>query len=387
MGADTKGIPEDLFHTVRTWPEWLKERKREGRKIVGYTGRFVPEELIHASGAVPYLICKGGDPGPVEATLPYMLRFMNPFVRAQMGYHLLGVDPVVPMLDLIVAQCDDCHMARMTDLMEYLKLPTLRIGVPNDWEKDLSFEYYRKGLVRLRRRLEDLTGSPVSDEALKEAIRSVNAVRSALEGIGGLRKRHPPPIGGYDFIRLNHASFASDIGEAVPRLRRLFEERKSGESPFSEKAPRVLVAGRVIAMGDYAVPRLIEESGGVIVAEMLDEGMRHCRWNVRTDGDPLDGLANVYFRERVPPSIFQPAWRKRLEYLQKLIQAYRVDAVVWYQLSFDEIYDMEYPILAKALEAIRVPVLRLETSYEYSREAMAPLKTRVESFVDSIRAR
>ena len=51
-------ILEELAQITRTRPEQLKDRKAKGTKLVGYTGRFVPEELIHASGAVPYLLCR-----------------------------------------------------------------------------------------------------------------------------------------------------------------------------------------------------------------------------------------------------------------------------------------------------------------------------------------
>lgn len=110
-------IIEELAQIARTRPETLRKQKEKGITIIGYTGRFIPEELIYACGATPYLMCRGGEPEPPEAVLPYMLRFMSPFARAQIGYYLLGRDPVIPMLDLIVAQCDDCHMGRLADLL------------------------------------------------------------------------------------------------------------------------------------------------------------------------------------------------------------------------------------------------------------------------------
>ena len=98
-------------------------------------------------------------------------------------------------------------------------------------------------------------------------------------------------------------------------------------------------------------------------------------------------LGKTYYLERTPPTIFQPAWEKRLQSLKRMISDYKIDGVVWYQLSFDEIYDMEYPIVARALEELKIPILRLDTSYAYSREATGPLVTRIESFVESIRQR
>lgn len=375
----------NLAKNVRVWPEKLRSEKTKGIKVIGYTGRFIPEEIIYAAGAKPFLICRGGEPEPTEAVLPYMLRFVSPFARAQIGHHLLGLDPVIPMLDLIVAQCDDCHMSRLADLLEYFNLPTKRIGIPPDWEKNLSVEYYYKGLARLKETLEDLTGNTISDQKLRESIESMNKIRGRLNQINLLRKEQPPPVGGYDFIRLNHYSFYCEPDNLLKELGYLYNQMKQGERSFSAEAPRVLLAGHVVAIGDYVVPKLIEDSGGVIVTEFLDEGMRQCLWKVKTEGDLLKNLGETYFLERIPPSIFQPAWRKRVDFLKKLIEEFDVDGVVWYQLSFEEIYDMEGAVIAKAMEEMNIPFLRLESSYEYAREAMGPLKTRIEGFIESIK--
>jgi len=378
---------EELAQIARTRPEKLKEQKEKGVKIVGYIGRFVPEELIYASGALPYLLCRGGQPEPPDAVIPYMLRFMSPYSRSQIGYHLLGIDPVVPMLDLIVAQCSDCHESRLADLFEYFKLPTIRLGVPPDWEKSLSRDYYYKGLTRLIEKLEAITGNKVSEQRLKESTDSINKIRWLLSKINLLRKNQPPPIGGADFIRLNHYSFYGDPEKLLPKLNDLYEELQKSTSPFPKEAPRLLLAGHVVGVGDYVVPKLIEDSGGVIAAEFLDEGMRHCEWNVKTDGDLIRNLGETYFLERTPPSIFQPAWEERAKIMKKLIKDFSIDGVIWYELSFDEIYDLECSIISKVTDEMNIPFLKLESSYEYAREAVGPLTTRVESFVETVKQR
>ena len=44
-------------------------------------------------------------------------------------------------------------------------------------------------------------------------------------------------------------------------------------------------------------------------------------------------------------------------------------------------------IIAERMKEMKIPFLKLESSYEYSREAMGPLTTRVESFIESIKER
>ena len=141
---------------------------------------------------------------------------------------------------------------------------------------------YYQGLNRLKEKLESVTGNKISDQRLKESIESINKIRDQLKKISLLRKKTSPHIGGYDFIRLNHYSFYGDIDHLNQRFSDLYEQLKIAKSPFSKEAPRILLAGHVVSVGDYVVPKLIEDSGGVIVTELLDEGMRQCLWNVKT---------------------------------------------------------------------------------------------------------
>ena len=307
---------------------------------------------------------------------------MSPYGRAQIGYHVLGMDPVMPMLDLIVMQSTDCMESRLADVFEYLKLPTARLGVPVDWDKPLSLEYYQKQLARLKEKLEALTSHGISDEKLRGSIESMNRIRRLFRKINLLRKEPSPPLGGYDFMRLNHHSFYCDPEFLIKKLEAIYNELKKGMSPFSKDAPRILLAGHVVGVGDYVAPKLIEDSVGVIAAEFLDEGMRRFEYEVKTEGDLMKNLGNAYYMERTPPSIFQPAWERRVETMKTIISDYDIDGVIWYQLSFDEIYDMECSIVSKFMDKSNVPFMKLESSYEYSREAMGPLTTRIESFME-----
>jgi benzoyl-CoA reductase subunit C len=312
---------------------------------------------------------------------------MDPFSRAQIGYHLLGMDPVLPLLDLVVAQCEDCHMTRLADMLEYFEFPTHKLGVPPDWDKSIAVDYYYQRLNKLKENLETMTGKKITDQKLGDAIESMNRMRTLIKEIDGFRKEHPPKIGGHDFIRLNHYSFFMDFEELIPELEALITELNQSDGSFSTDTPRILMAGNVVAYGDYIVPKLIEDSGAVIVSDFMDRGHRYCHWNVESNGNLMDNIGKIYYLDRVPPTIFQPAWNERVAHLKELIEENNIDGVVWYQLSFDEIHNLESAIVAKVMDEIDMPFLKLESAYEYTREAMGPLTTRVESFVSSIKQR
>ena len=118
---------------------------------------------------------------------------------------------------------------------------------------------------------------------------------------------------------------------------------------------------------------------------MLDEGVRLTEKDVDTEGDLIENFARNRYLDTLPIDLFQPSWKQRFERIKELMAAGAVDGVIWYQLAFDEIYDMEYSCVAKWLGDMKVPLLKLETAYSYSREEMGPLMNRIENFVQNLK--
>lgn len=353
-----KEILRELELLAKARVKELAQAKKNGTKIIEYTGTFIPEELIRAAGAETYLMCRGGEPEPPDAVLDYMLRFMNPLARSMAGFLELGLDPVTPMSDLLVTQQTDCHVGRVTELLEFKGVKVNKVGVPADWDKPVAFEYYVASLRKMLAQVEEITGKKVDETLAKEYFAKANQINGLFRKLNDLRKKENPPIGLYEIIRLQHYSFIVSADVMIEKLTELYQKLENAPGKFPEGAPRILFLGRALAIGDYTVPRVVEESGGVIVAEMLDEGIRVTEKDVALDGDLVENFARNRYLDKFPISPFQPAWRDRFEYIKKLVEEYQVDGVIWYQLSFDEIYDMEYTCLAKWMEQIGVSIMK-----------------------------
>jgi len=364
----------------------LKKAKKAGRKVIQYTGNFIPEEFIRAAGAEPYLMCRGGEPEPTEVILDDMLRFMNPLSRSMAGFYKMGIDPVSPISDLIITHQSECHIGRITELLEIWGLPIIKVGVPADWDREFAFEYYYDGLKKAVEKIEEVTGNKIEEAKVRECMADTNAVNAGLRKISSLRKKANPPIGTLEFIKLNHWSYMVEPKLMAQKLDELYEELKDAPGKFEEGAPRLLIFGHAVAIGDYTVPLTVEKSGAMIVADFMDEAMRPYDFDFDlTEADPLRAFAKCRYLQKPPANIFQPSWKTRLQYLLKLIEEYKVDGVISYQLVFDEIYNMEYSSLAKHLGDREIPLIKIESSYEYSREAMGQLTTRIESFIDAVK--
>jgi benzoyl-CoA reductase/2-hydroxyglutaryl-CoA dehydratase subunit BcrC/BadD/HgdB len=363
----------------------LTRLRKNGTKLIGYApGGYMPEELVYAAGAVPVGLIRGGDPEPVAESAAYVPRFIDTFCRSQIGYRMMGGDPLYEMIDLLVVPVTDHNIKTIADCFNFFtNTSVFRFGVPHQKDEH-AFEYYLAGLRTLKDKLEEFTGNKIDEGKLREAIDLCNRMRELLKEISLLRKSERPPINGYEFVKLNHASFIADKRIFIDTLESIYRELK-GKPASNPKRQRILLTGSTLAMGDYKVLEMAEEAGASIVIEEFAEGMRHYWQNVQVNGDLMQALADRYFRRREPPAWFRPS-RERLDYLIELARDFNVDGIIWYQLMYRSSYDIQAFYFEKLLKKeLDIPILKLESDYDVSERG--PLKTRIETFVEITKTR
>ena len=165
----------------------------------------------------------------------------------------------------------------------------------------------------------------------------------------------------------------------------LYRELKEQKIEYSNgDPPRVLLAEPNLAIGDYKIVDLIDEVGGVVVAEDICEGMRHYWDKVDEDnGNLLEALGRRYFSQRLPAAFQMPSMRRRLSFLENTAREYAIDGIVWYQLKNCETYDLEAFYLNQKLMEVGIPMLNLES--EYQAQEREGFRTRIETFIETIR--
>jgi len=90
-------------------------------------------------------------------------------------------------------------------------------------------------------------------------------------------------------------------------------------------------------------------------------------------------LAETYLIKRLEPAWFRPS-KGRIEAIMRLIEDFRADGVIWYQLMYRDGYDMQSFILERKLkEESSIPMLKIESDYDTSEKG--PLRTRIETFI------
>ncbi len=131
--------------------------------------------------------------------------------------------------------------------------------------------------------------------------------------------------------------------------------------------------------GNSKVPEIIEDRGGMIVAEESCTGTRSFWDPVDEDKEPMPGLAERYIK--IPCSCMSPNDR-RVDNILELAKEFNIDGVVYYTLQFCHGYNIEKHKVQQALKKAGIPMLFIET--DYSRSDVEQIKLRVDAFMEML---
>jgi benzoyl-CoA reductase/2-hydroxyglutaryl-CoA dehydratase subunit BcrC/BadD/HgdB len=363
----------------------LLDAKSEGRKIIGSFCVFVPEELILAFDGISVGLCAGAEFGFAEAE-KYLPRNTCSLIKSALGFKLSKVCPYVEACDMVVGEntCDGKKKAyevfdSLVDNLYVIDLPQMKSSAGKEL---LKTEYYKFMLA-----LEDLSAQSITVDKLKDAMLIVNRKRKALERLRILRSASPAPISGLDSLLIHQISFYDDpvrFTDSVNKLCDELEERinqKNGVFPID--APRILISGCPMAVPNWKVPSIIENSSAVIVGEESCVGERGLRGDVSVEANTvemlLSNLVDRYFD--IDCAIFTPN-PGRQDHIREMADKYKADGIIHYSLQFCQPYQIESGTVERNLEKEGIPILRLET--DYSQEDVGQIKTRVEAFIERI---
>lgn len=377
----------DLFNRVYCRGEAVEHQGM----LVGTTCIQVPEELIYALGATPVRLCNGSyfyD----EIGAEFMPAKSCSLVKATLG--MLQSDAPIPRigpLDLVVnpATCD--QKTKAGAMIAATGHPIYDVEMPRTTESEGSRLYWRESVHRLVERLSVMTGRKLTRRNLKDAMARTARARNAFRDLHQLRKSRPVCFLGKDAFLVTNAYFFDDLEhwcEAVERLNAELRQRcDEGFQAAQKKAPRILFTGSPPVFPNLKLPLLIEESGGVVVADETCSANRLLYDQTAVDEwrlyDMVDAIADRYLKPCTCPIFIQN--ENRLRRLLELADSFAVDGVIYQAFSGCQVYEMEHRSVADAVARHGLPMLFVET--DYSPDDMGQLSTRIEAFIESIRGR
>ena len=360
----------------------IQEWKAKGGRIVAYTCTFLPPEIIHAAGLLPFRLRGVGTTsvalgdtyyGAVNCSVPKCYLQLI----AEGKYKFLDGAIISNGCDSMRRLYDNWRMAE-TDIsgilpgfFEYLNVPHKAI--------EHTIAYYQAELKEILEKIETHFGVKVTDQDLHKSISVYNEGRELLRKLDALRWKSEVPIAGEAAMAILIAAQVMPREAFNALLMETISELEKA-SPISDGKKRIMLVGS--ANDDVEFVKLVEDCGGLVVSDTICYGARSYANAVSAEGDPLQALASYYLKNNICPRMlgFYP---DRIAYLKELVKKSHVDGAILQNVRFCDLHGSENAVIERDLEEIGVPCMRLEREHGPLAET-GRIRMRIDAFLSRL---
>jgi bzd-type benzoyl-CoA reductase N subunit len=370
---------EKFCEVNNTFPKTTQilEHKNQGKKVFGWLCTYVPEEIIHAAGALPIRITGYSKEMELEEGTAFLYINSCSFSRSCLQ---LGLKGEYDFLDGVAggSTCDGAR--RLFDLWRnYIDTPFYHVlTVPRKYTQS-AHDLYHSQVLQFKEHLEEFMGIQITDESLYRSIGVYNESRSLLRHLYELRKLDNPPITGTETMEILNACFRMPKELFNEWLRNLLDRMDVSASASKSRA-RLMLVGSAITNPELI--ESIEELGGLIVTDELCTGTRYWSDPVVLDKNstPVEAISRRYLNNFPCARMFPSD--ERFNRILDLTRDFRVDGVISQIIRYCVPYAHDLPLLTERLKANGIPTLALDV--EYGTSGSGQIRTRVQAFLEML---
>jgi benzoyl-CoA reductase/2-hydroxyglutaryl-CoA dehydratase subunit BcrC/BadD/HgdB len=365
-----------------------KELKAAGKKIMGYPCVYVPLEMLTAFDLVPYQTC-GDMKEPVTEADRALPSSFCPIMRSCLDCALKNKNDFLDGMVTVHSSDPQEKTARVWESYtnySYFHFIDMPITVRPE-----ALEYFKSQLGDFTKTLETFTERKLSQDKLKSAIKSHNQQRALVRELYELTKPSPPRISGTEITQVIKALTSLPVSEGNDLLAETINEVRNRIDGPEKKPARLLVWSSTL--DDTDIMQVFEAKANVVMNESCG-GIRAYRSAVKFTTDPLEGLADYYLNEITCARTFRQATpgetskdyardlQSRFGYLKSIVKEWKINGAIMLLVRYCDPFAFEMPSLKDYCDSIGVPSAYIE--YDYTIGALAPLRTRVEAFLETI---
>ena len=372
----------DRFREVnRTFPktDQILEHKSQGKKVFGWLCTYVPEEVIHAAGALSIRIIGHSHEAELDDGNAYLYINNCSFSRSCLQ---LGLEGEYDFLDGVVggSTCDGAR--RLFDVWRrYIGTPFHHIlTVPRKYN-ERAHNLYHEEVLKFKRHLEEHLGTAIDDDALRESVMLFNQSRDLLRRLYELRKRDEPPISGAETMEVLNAAYRMPKETFNTWARELIDELEASDRVLKGRA-RLMIVGSVLTNPVFV--KSIEEQGALVVTDELCTSTRYWGDSVNLNGQrpPLESVSQRYLNNFPCARMFPSD--ERFNRILQFVRDYKVDGVISQIVRYCVPYAHDLPLLTDRLKEAGIPTLALDV--EYGTSGSGQIATRVQAFLEMLEA-
>lgn len=384
--------PASMTYFYELFREWYNSGTPldNNRKIIGTICIQVPHELIYASGAMPLRLCNGSQSFE-QVGAEFLPAKSCSIVKATTGMLHISQHNLKEKMDMVVVPTTCDQKKKAAEIWEDMGFNIYTMEVPPSKDTEEARFYWQNSVKKLVSALQKITGERITKRKIRDAIGRIQRASDQYRKLYGLMESSPPVLYGKDLFLVTNAYAFDNIDRwtnAVKTLNRELERKKrAGEFVGTRHAPRILFTGSPPIFPNLKIPLLVEQAGAIVVTDEVCSSSRVLYDAVVYDEgnlyDMIPAIADRYLKPSTCPFFTFNSDRRRK--LIHMAERFAIDGVVYQAYAGCQLYEMEQRVIGKTLMSEGIPMLYIET--DYSPEDIGQLSTRVEAFIESIKAR
>ena len=358
----------------------LKKYKAEGKKCIGVMPYYAPEELVAAVGMIPFGMW-GSNNKTISRAKEYCATFYCTI--AQLDLEML-LDGTMDLLDGVITPtiCDTLRpMSQNIRVAMSEKLPCIFLAHPQNRRAEFGMKFCIDQYSHVKGELEKIAGAPITDEALSETIKLYNKSRAARREFVKLANDHCDVITPTKRSAVLKAAWFMDKAAYTEKLAALNAEL-AALPKCDWKGTKVVTSG--IICDNPKLLEIFEENHIAIAADDVAHESRAFRVDAPETGDPMTALAQQFADQDFEVLLYDEESNKnrRGEFVADLVKQSGAQGLVLFMQQFCDPEEMEYPYLKKALDAAKIPHIKLGVDQQMRDFGQA--RTAIQAFADVI---
>ncbi len=331
--------------------------KKEGKKVIGVLPYYAPVELVLAAGMVPMGIW-GSNSKTISMAKEYCATFYCTI--AQLALEML-LDGTLDGLDGIITPtiCDTLRpMSQNIRVAMSEKLPCIFLAHPQQRRPAFGKQFTLDQYGHVKAELEKIAGKPITDDALRDAIKVMNRSRAARREFVKLAGAHPEAVSAVKRSAVLRAAWFMEPAPYAGKLEKLNAELAA--LPASAwKGVKVLTSG--IICDNPKLLQIFDGNNIAIAADDVAQESRSFRVDAAETGDPMMALVQQFADQDYDVLLYdeESNQNRRSDFVVKLCRDSGAQGLILFMQQFCDPEEMEYPYLKKALDAAGIPHVKL----------------------------
>lgn len=353
----------------------LKKYLDSGKKVIGCFPIYTPAEIVHAAGMIPMGIW-GGQVNPSVAG-QYAPIFICSIMRSALEFGMLGKYKGVSAV-LMPILCDTFRGMSGAWRTGVKDIPLIGVIQPQNREVKGSVEFLAAEYDEVKKELEKIAGHEITDEAIEQSIALYNEHSAVMMEFTRIANKHLDVI----TPKIRHAVMKSahfmEKGEHMAIVKDIIAELNN--LPEHQWKGRKVVLTGITAEPDDLLDMLAENNIAVVGDDLAQES-RQFRTPVPSGNSPLERLAQQW-NERKACATVHEIDNTRAQMLADMVKAEKGDGIVVCLMSFCDVEEYEYPMIAKKAEEEGIGCICLDI--DQSTENSGQSRTKVQAFVEML---